>query len=358
MNDPVAEFERRFAKLIGSEYCIAVNSGTSALHAALEAIDVRHGEVIMPALCPAMDAFAIIHAGAWPIFADVDPQTHLVTHETLAKVVGPRTKAIIAVALHGLPCDIEPILALAKPRSIAVIEDCAQCLLGRYRDGFAGTRADIGCFSFERKKHLTTGSEGGAIVSNNPLYAQRARKFAGLGYKHMTAETGRTSLNAAEFQHPGYQRFDTIGLNYRMSWAQAEAGLIALRDVQDAVWRRQEIGYLWQQALGCALQPHSYDADNTFYSAAWPLPPSSMPVDPDWKLFYGEFLMRGGDGFYAMPQLPYNEPALADEYRGLEAHPVAERLQQHLMLFKTHYKSLMVAKEQADILSTMFAKVS
>ena len=356
MSDPVAEFERRFAKLIGSEYCIAVNSGTSALHAALEAIDVRHGEVIMPALCPAMDAFAIIHAGAWPIFADVDPQTHLVTHETLAKVIGPRTKAIVAVALHGLPCDIEPILALAKPRSIAVIEDCAQCLLGRYRDGFAGTRADIGCFSFERKKHLTTGSEGGAIVSNNPLYAKRARKFAGLGYKHMTAETGRTSLNAAEFQHPGYQRFDTIGLNYRMSWAQAEAGLIALKDVRDAVWRRQEIGYLWQQALGCQLQPHSYDADNTFYSAAVEYEDAILDCMDDrnrWKELYDKFVSLGGDGFYAMPQLPYNEPALEDEYRGLEAHPIAERLQQRLMLFKTHYKSLTVAKEQADILSGM-----
>ena len=350
MNDPVAEFERRFAKLIGSEYCIAVNSGTSALHAALEAIDVRHGEIIMPALCPAMDAFAIIHAGAWPIFADVDPQTHLVTHETLAKVIGPRTKAIIAVALHGLPCDIEPILALAKPRSIAVIEDCAQCLLGRYRDGFAGTRADIGCFSFERKKHLTTGSEGGAIVSNNPLYAKRARKFAGLGYKHMTAQTGRTSLNAAEFQHPGYQRFDTIGLNYRMSWAQAAAGLIALKDVRDAVWRRQEIGYFWQQALGQSLQPHFYDADNTFYSAAYD--PPTFPYG-GWVEGYREFIRRGGDGFYAMPQLPYNEPALADEYRGLETHPVAERLQRRLMLFKTHYKSLTVAKEQADILAGM-----
>ena len=84
-NDPVSEFERRFAKLLGSEYAIAVNSGTSALHAALEAIDVHGKEVIMPALCPAMDAFAIIHAGGTPVFADVDPQTQLVTHETISK---------------------------------------------------------------------------------------------------------------------------------------------------------------------------------------------------------------------------------------------------------------------------------
>ena len=169
MNDPVAEFEKRFAKLIGSEYAIAVNSGTSALHSALEAIDVRYGEVVIPALCPAMVAFAVIHAGAWPVFCDVDPQTQLVTHETIRKALGPRTKAIIAVALHGLPCDIGPILNLCRPKGIKVIEDCAQALLGRYKDSYVGTKSDFGCFSFESKKHMTTGSEGGMIATNDQI---------------------------------------------------------------------------------------------------------------------------------------------------------------------------------------------
>ena len=350
-SDPVTEFERRFSKLIGSEYAIAVNSGTSALHAALEAIDVRNGEVIMPALCPAMDAFAIIHAGAWPVFADVDPQTHLVTHETIKPLIGSRTKAIIAVALHGLPTDMDRILEVAKPQNIPVIEDCAQCLLGRYGTGFAGTRADIGCFSFERKKHLTTGSEGGCIVTNSAALAVHARKFAGLGYRHMEADAGRTSLNIRTAQHPNYKRFDTIGLNYRMSWAQAQAGLYGLRHVQDAVWRRQEIGYLWQNAIGSQLQPHGYDADNTFYSAAWEFPSDVA----GWEAFYKEFCSKGGDGFYAMPALPWQEPALGRDYAPLGGCPNAERLQQSLILLKTHYE-LEAAREQVAILGNMMPK--
>ena len=337
--DPVNEFERRFAKLIGSEYCIAVNSGTSALHASLEAIDVRHGEVVMPALCPAMDAMAIIHAGAWPVFADVDPFTQLVTYETIKGCIGPRTKCVIAVALHGLPTDIDDLRQAGLP----IIEDCAQALLAPYKEGFAGTKATIGCFSFERKKHLTTGSEGGAIVTNDPRLAQRARKFAGLGYSHMTAESGRTSLSGPEFQYPSYQRFDTIGLNYRMSWAQAEAGLIALKTVQDDVWRRQDIGCLWMEGIGLALQSHSYAAENVFYSAAY-------PWDGPWQNLYSAFTERGGDGFYAMPRLPFEEPALLD-YKPLLPTPVASDLQKRLVLLKTHYKDLAFAAKQTKILA-------
>lgn len=349
MSDPVNQFEKKFASKIGSDYAIAVNSGTSALHAALEAINVRHGEVIVPALCPAMVAFAVIHAGAWPIFADVDPDTHLVTHETIQPCIGSRTKAIIAVALHGLAVDIDRIMAVAVPLRLAVIEDCAQCLMGRYKDVFAGTKATLGCYSFERKKHLTTGSEGGMIVTNNADLAVRARKFAGLGYRHMEADGGSTRV--PEF-HPGYLRFDTIGLNYRMSFAQAEIGLAKLPKLQDAIWTRQEIGYLWQNAVGCQLQPHNYDADNVFYSAAW-APPTTLKSTENrldqWKDFHAHFVQAGGDGFYAMPQIPYNEPCLTD-YAGLIPNPVAIDLQQRLVLLKTHY-SLEEAKRQADILA-------
>jgi dTDP-4-amino-4,6-dideoxygalactose transaminase len=144
--------------------------------------------------------------------------------------------------------------------------------------------------------------------------------------------------------HPDYQRFDTIGLNYRMSDIQAEIGLRKLKAVLDLVWTRQEIGLEWQSVLGCRLQPHDYDAENTFYSAAWPLPDEEQ----DWKNFHKTFCALGGDGFYAMPQVPYNEPALT-EYKGLEDNSVALDLQKRLVLFKTHY-GLDEAKRQADIL--------
>lgn len=349
--DSVQQFERKFANRIGTEYAIATNSGTSSLHAALEAVGVRHGEVIVPALAPAMVAFAVIHAGAWPVFADVDPLTGLITDETIKEAIGSRTRAIIAVALHGLPTNIDPIIRQAKPRGIRVIEDCAQCLLGRYKDVFAGAKADIGCFSFERKKHLTTGSEGGIIVTSDPALAVAARKFAGLGYRHMEPAGGSTRVPEV---HPGYARFDTIGVNYRMSFCQAEIGLEKLKTVQDDVWRRQEIGYLWQHAMNAQCQPHDYDADNVFYSAAFPMNmqyPDTAKRWVQWRDFYDEFLADGGDGFYAMPRVPYFEPALKD-YKGLVPNPVAIDLQQRLVLMKTHY-TLEEAKRQADIMGDL-----
>jgi perosamine synthetase len=268
VKNPVQEFEQAFSKKIGVEYAIAVNSGTSALHAALVACDVAGGDVVLPALCPAMDAFAVIHAGARPVFADVDPHTGLITAGEIKRVVTPDTRAILAVHLHGLPCDMGPIAKIAYNVDAFVIEDCAQCLLGRYDDRYAGSLGDIACFSFEKKKHMSTGSEGGMIVSDNPHLMTRARKFAGIGYKHMTADSGRTSLSAATFQRPDYERFDTIGLNYRMSEIQANYGLVKLEELDRDVDLRKEIGLLWTSVLG-PLQPHSYDAENVYYSAAF-----------------------------------------------------------------------------------------
>ena len=159
--NPVTEFERKFAEKVEIEYAIAVNSGTSALHTALVACDVAGGDVVVPALCPAMDAFAIIHAGARPVFADVDADTGLVTAGEIKRVLTANTRAIVAVHLHGLPCDMDPICTLAHHAGAYVIEDCAQALLAKYSGHPVGGFGDFGCFSFEKKKHMSTGSEGG-----------------------------------------------------------------------------------------------------------------------------------------------------------------------------------------------------
>ena len=297
----------------------------------------------MPALCPAMDAFAIIHAGGTPVFADVDPLTGLITAETIEPCLTDNTKAIIAVHLHGLPCDMHPIMGIAKDYALWVIEDCAQSMLARYKAGNSGTIGHMGCFSFEKKKHMTTGSEGGMIVTNDEILATKARKFSGIGYKHMTAEAGRTSLSASTYQRPDYERFDTIGLNYRMSELQAEVGFLKLGVVGLEVARRQKIGFMWQHALG-SLQPHTYDADNSFYSAAYDY------QGDRWLNFYERFVEAGGDGFYAMPKCPYQEPALKEPpWNKQTVCPVAERLQERLMLFKTHY-TLDEATRQVEIL--------
>jgi dTDP-4-amino-4,6-dideoxygalactose transaminase len=302
----------------------------------LVALDVSGGEVIMPALCPGLVAFPILAAGATPVFADVDAQTQLITWDTIKPRITINTHAIIAVALHGLPCDVD---AIRKHTVVPIVEDCAQALLARYKDVFAGTKATIGCYSFEKKKHMTTGSEGGMLVTNDSNLARAARVFAGLGYAHLGADGGARSVPRV---HPDYQRFSSPGLNYRLSETQAEIGLEKLKTVNDAVILRQQIGQLWSDTLKTPLQPHAYSADNAFYSAAW-------PYHGDWEKLYARFADAGGDGFYAAPQCPYNEPALS-EFK--TQCPTAEELQRYLVLFKTHY-SLDEAKRQTQILKSV-----
>jgi dTDP-4-amino-4,6-dideoxygalactose transaminase len=331
--DPVTAFEARFASMIGADYAIAVSSGTAALHTALQCLGVADREVIMPALCPGLVAFPIIMAGGIPVFADVDGDTQLLTAATVQPAITSRTAAIIAVALHGLPCDIASLKTLGLP----IVEDCAQALFGRYKDGWSGTFGTVGCYSFERSKHMTTGSEGGMLVTNDSQLAKSMRVFSGLGYGHLGAAGGGTRVPS---HRPDYARFGSIGLNYRLSQAQAEIGLEKLKTVMDAVTLRQQIGELWQDTLKTPLQPHAYSADNAFYSAAY-------PYTGDWHSLHRRFSQAGGDGFYAAPRNPYREPALS--HLSGDA-PMAEYLQANLVLFKTHY-GWEEAKRQAQILA-------
>jgi dTDP-4-amino-4,6-dideoxygalactose transaminase len=337
-SDPVTAFERKFGSMIGADYAIAVNSGTSALHAALMALDVAGGEVIMPALCPGLVAFPILAAGATPVFADVDAQTQLITVDTVRPLIHPQTRAIIAVALHGLPCDVDRLNTIGLP----VIEDCAQALFARYKDIWAGTKAAIGCYSFERKKHMTTGSEGGMLVTNDQNLAKSARVFAGLGYAHLGADGGSTKVPRVS---PDYGRFSSIGLNYRLSECQAEIGLEKLKTVMAAVELRQSIGALWANTLKTPLQPHGYSADNAFYSAAW-------PYAGDWLKLSETFSQMGGDGFYAAPRCPHDELALASIPVEPAKLRIARNLQRHLVVLKTHYR-WDEAQRQAQILQSV-----
>jgi dTDP-4-amino-4,6-dideoxygalactose transaminase len=338
MTDAVTAFEARFASMIGADYAIAVNSGTSALHTALVAIGVADHEVIMPALCPGLVAFPIIMAGGIPVFVDVDADTQLITAATVQPAITAKTAAIIAVALHGLPCNIAEL----KRFNLPIVEDCAQALFARYKDGFAGTFGSIGCYSFERSKHMTTGSEGGAIVTNDPQLAKSMRVFSGLGYGHLGAAGGGTRIPSCS---PDYARFGAVGLNYRLSEAQATIGLEKLKTVMDAVTLRQLIGSLWEETLKTPLQKHSYSADNAFYAAAY-------PYTGDWHLLHARFLEAGGDGFYAAPRNPYREPALS--YLSADC-PMAQYLQANLVLLKTHY-SWDEAQRQAQILKSVMER--
>ena len=355
----VERFEEEFCHRMNVKYAVACNSGTSGLHAALVAAGVGKGdEVISPALTVVMDAFATIHVGATPVFADVNPDTFTIDPEDIEKKITSKTKAIMVVSLQGLPVDMDPIRKIAQRYELVVIEDSAQTMLGFYKDKLAGTLGDINVFSFENKKHMTCGSEGGMIITNNEKFARLARKFAGIGYKHMTATAGRTSLALSDVQDPSYERFDTIGLNYRMTEVSAAVGLAQLERIETLVARRQSVARLFDEAMaGCPWMikqripkghVHSYYTYAVKYYG-------DEQKGVSWENFYQLYIQNGGDGFYGACQVPYLEPVFKNlQINGVIYQkglcPVAEDIQPKIMQFKTNYRNLDVAKQKTEIL--------
>lgn len=362
----VQRFEESFAEKVGSRYAIAVNSGTSGLHAALYAAGVGIGhEVIQPATTVVMDAYVTCHLGAVPVFVDIDSRSWNIDARKIEEKITDKTKAIIVVSLYGLPVDIEPIMIIAKKYNLVIIDDSAETLMCKYKGAVAGTHADLGVYSFEKSKHMTSGSEGGMIVTNNENYAILARKFAGIGYKGLTASAGRTSLASSVYQDPEYERFDTIGFNYRMNAITAAVGLAQLERIDHLVERRRSIGSMFLEAVkNChwietqeipEYSEHGYFAFGMRYLGG-------KERGIKWKDFYNQYKEMGGDGFYACWKNPYLEPSLRGKAMGgqkfeLGLCPVAEQYQMQLMVFKTNYRDLSEARRKCQLLSDLIDQI-
>ncbi len=363
----VNEFEKKFTIKMGVDYAIACNSGTSGLHAALYAVGIGEGdEVIIPALTVIMDAYAVIHHGGVPVFADVDEKTHLITAEEIEKKITSKTRAIITVSWDGISCDMDSIMSLAKKYNLRVVDDSARTVLSTYKNRLAGTIADISVFSFESKKHLSAGGEGGMIVTNDEALATKARKFAGIGYKHMTADAGRTHLAIGTVQDPAYKRFDTIGVNYRMNDITAAIGSGQLDRIEEIVARRQQVGKMFLDATRgydwFIPQATPKDCTHSYYTFSVDYRGFEL-FGVSWKQFYNRYKEMGGDGFYGIVAIPYTEPALVGKTFGSTKYlpglcPVSEGLQERVMCFKTNYRDLSVAQEKIDILVKLLRSLS
>ncbi|PPQ38926.1 dTDP-4-amino-4,6-dideoxygalactose transaminase [Rhodoblastus acidophilus] len=192
MGPQVEAFERRFAAWCGAPHCLAVNSGTSALHLALLAAGVGPGdEVVTVSMTFVATAAAIRYCGARPVFVDVDPVTWTMDPAHIAKAITPRTKAILPVHLHGLMADMDPIMEIARRHSLVVIEDAAQAHGAEYKGRRAGTIGDLGCFSFYPGKNLGAYGEGGAVTTARPDLAHKIALLRDWGqeqkYHHVLA---------------------------------------------------------------------------------------------------------------------------------------------------------------------------
>jgi dTDP-4-amino-4,6-dideoxygalactose transaminase len=178
----VSGFERSFAAYCGTAEAVCVNSGTSALHLALLAAGVSPGdEVVTVPFTFVATAAAIEHAGAKPVFVDVDETYYTMDPARLEAAITPRTKAIVPVHLYGQPADMDPILEIANRRGIPVIEDACQAHGAEYHGRRCGSMGALGCFSFYPTKNLGAYGEAGAVVTNDPRLAGRARLLRNWG---------------------------------------------------------------------------------------------------------------------------------------------------------------------------------
>ena len=367
------EFERSFAEKFNVKYSVAFNSGTSTLHAALEAVGVRPGdEVLSPAISVIMDATATIHANAIPVFVDVNPETFTMDPVDLENKITPKSKAIIIVSIYGLPAEMDRIMDVAKRYNLKVIEDNAQCFLSKYKGRLTGSIGDVASYSFENTKHLSCG-EGGMIITNNEDIAEKTRKIGGNGFKNLSASVGRIKLNKDNFQNPDYKRHDTLGWNYRMPELIAAVGLAQLERIDELLEYRQKSAQFFIDVMNKTdfLIPQRVPTGytNSYYTLGV-LYEGKEKYGVTWQDFRRLYLKEGGDGIYGAWSIPYLEPVIKDKkffgrypeaysslYYGPGLCPVAEKIQKRLMQFKTNYRNLDLAKTKSEILKHTIDKI-
>ena len=228
----VVEFEKHFAAKYGVKHAIASTSGTSALHVAVAALNLEPGdEIITTTITDMGSLIGILMQNLVPMFADVDRRTGNITAETIERVLSPRTRAIMPIHLFGQPCDMDPILDLARERKLYVIEDASQAHGAMHKGRLVGTMGDLGCFSFQQSKQMTTG-DGGMTITNDDKLAERARLFAD---KAWPRGSGRGHL--------------FLAMNYRMTELQGAVGLAQLSKLDMILERRRRTAGLLTDLL-------------------------------------------------------------------------------------------------------------
>ncbi len=228
----INRFESEFAKSVGRKHGIAVANGSMALDAAMLSLELEAGsEVIMPSFTIISCAAAIIRAGCIPVVVDCDPLTWNMDVNQIEGLITSRTRAIMVVHIYGLPCDMKPIMEIAKRHQLKVIEDAAEMHGQFYENNPCGSFGDVSIFSFYPNKHITTG-EGGMIVTNNDAIADECRSIRNLHF-----------IPSQRFIH------EKLGWNMRMTNLQAALGLAQLERLPEFVKRKRAMGQKYTEML-------------------------------------------------------------------------------------------------------------
>lgn len=220
----VERLEKDFAALHSLRHAVASTSGTAAIHIAIAAVNPDPGDEIITSPITDIGSVApILMQNAIPIFADLDPETYTLDPASVREHISDRTRAILPVHLFGNPSDMDSLSAAASGKGIALIEDCCQAYLAEDKGRLVGTIADIGCFSMQQSKHMTTG-DGGITITNSDALAERAHLFADKGW----ARSGEV------------RDYLFLGLNYRMNELTGAVACAQLGKVRDVVGRRRQ----------------------------------------------------------------------------------------------------------------------
>jgi len=226
----ISEFEKLFASFIGVRHVIACSSGTAALHLALLALGVKHGdEVIVPDITFAAPANMVIAVGAKPVFVDVNKEYWCIEPSEIRRKITPRTKAIIVVHLYGHPAKMDEIMEIAEDNDLYVIEDCAEAHGAKFRGKIVGSIGHVNCFSFYANKIITTG-EGGMVTTNDDEIADKVRLYRDHGMR------------------PRYWHI-VPGFNYRMTNLQAAIGVAQVKKLPKLIEKKRWIAEMYRELL-------------------------------------------------------------------------------------------------------------
>jgi perosamine synthetase len=303
------KFENDFAKYVGCKHGIATTSGTTALHLAAAAMDIKAGdEVLVSSSTNIATALAVIHNNAIPVPVDSEDTTWNLNLDLIELLITPKTKAIIPVHLYGHPVDMDKLMKIARKNDLKVIEDCAESHGATCRGKMTGSFGDAGCFSFYANKIITTG-EGGMIVTNNKALAEKMRLLRNLAF------------TKPRFRH------EYAGYNFRMTSYQAAMGLAQLKKINKIIENKRRVARLYNKHLknipGLKLPVELDWAKNVYWMYA-------ITVEPEFGASRDQLMKHlFNDGIDTRTFFcPMNQQPVLRSIKGFKAVPcpVADRL--------------------------------
>lgn len=329
------EFEKEFANWLGCTYAIALANGTVALDLALLALDIGAGdEVIVTSRTFLASVSSIVNAGAIPVFADVDADSQNITADSIRAVLSPKTRAIICVHLAGWPCDMDPIMELAREHQLKVIEDCAQAHGALYKGQAVGTIGDIGAWSFCQDKIMTTGGEGGMVNTNDEALWQRMWSYK---------DHGKSWDAIYKREHPPGFRWlhESFGTNWRLTEMQSAIGRIQLRRMADWHQRRKQNAAAILAAcppFSALRTPHpDADSEHAWYKCYVFIKPEALNNGWDRDRIMNAINALGVPCYSGSCSEVYLEKAFDNtNFRPQQRLPVAKTLAETSLMFLVH----------------------